>query len=78
MVVPVQNPTVMGYFEPAVKSYSDVVFTLNCYCVYEFKFRSQLLGINSEEGVVGAAKPHRCFKERNCFQMFNCGNSFYG
>ena len=25
MVVLVQNPTVMGYFEPAVKYYSDVV-----------------------------------------------------
>ena len=25
MVVPVQNPTVMGYFEPAVKCNSDVV-----------------------------------------------------
>ena len=25
MVVPVQNPAVMGYFEPAVMGYSDVV-----------------------------------------------------
>ena len=25
MVVSVQNPTVMGYFEPTVKCYSDVV-----------------------------------------------------
>ena len=25
MVVPVQNPTVMGYFEPTVMGYSDVV-----------------------------------------------------
>ena len=27
MVVPVQNPTVMGHFEPAVKFYSDVLDT---------------------------------------------------
>ena len=25
MVVPVQNPAVIGYFEPAVKCYSNVV-----------------------------------------------------
>ena len=25
MVVPVQNPAVIGYFEPAAKCYSDIV-----------------------------------------------------
>ena len=28
MVLPVQNPTVMGYFEPTVMGYSDVVYDI--------------------------------------------------
>ena len=50
MVVPVQNPAVMGYFELAVKCYSDVVL----YRVFsEVRLPKPLEGSAILEGSVG-------------------------